>query len=261
MNKNKILAISNAIALVVIIFINYLANALPINGKSTGELSDAYPNMFVPAGFTFAIWGVIYLGLIAFVIYQLFAAFSKKIENPEFINKIGIWFIISCIANGSWIFAWHYQMIPLSLVIMLCILGSLIMIYQRLQIGLVNPRSAIQWLVHTPFSIYLGWITVATIANVTTFLVDMSWDGFGILDELWTVFVLMIGIYIGQNMLGKRKDIAYALVIIWAYYGIYAKRTGLGAALDSSIVMTTLIGMGILTLLSLYQLFVRLKKN
>lgn len=261
MSKNKTLAILNAIALVVMIYINYLANALPLNGKTTGELSDAYPNLFVPAGFTFAIWGVIYLALIAFVVYQLSVVFSKKAENTAFISQIGIWFIVSCLANGSWIFAWHYQNIPLSLGIMFCILGSLIMIYQRLQIGLVNPKSAIKWLVHTPFSVYLGWITVATIANVTTFLVDISWDGFGILDELWAVFVLVVGIYIGQTMLSKRRDIAYALVIIWAYYGIYAKRTGLGADLDSSIVMTTLIGMGILTLLSLYQLFVQLKKN
>ena len=258
MKKNKILALLNTLALIAVIYINYLATSLPINGKTTGELSDAYPNLFVPAGFTFAIWGVIYLGLIAFVIYQLIAAFGKNKQNG-FINQIGVWFLLSCIANGSWIFAWHYQIVPLSLGIMLVILVTLIMIYQSLKIGQVSVNATQKWLIHVPFSIYLGWITVATIANTTAFLVDINWDGFGILPEMWTIIVLVVGTYIGQTVLSRRSDVAYALVIIWAYFGIYSKRTALGADFSNSIVLAAVIGMAILGLIALYTLFSKKK--
>lgn len=233
----------NTVGLVIALTLNGLANALPINGKTTGELSDAYPNLFVPAGFTFAIWGVIYLVLLIFVVYQLTQAFSKNEKNQDFISKIGWFFFLSCLANASWIVAWHYQYVPLSLGIMLCLLWSLIKIYQNLEIGLKSVTTLQKSLVHLPFSIYLGWITVATIANVTTLLVDFNWNGFAVAPEIWTIIVLIVGTLIGLTVTEQRKDIAYGLVIIWAYYGIVSKRMDLGADFYNSIVLTALIGM------------------
>ena len=247
MKNIKLLAMINTLGLILALVLNGLANALPINGKTTGELSDAYPNLFVPAGFTFAIWGVIYLALIVFVIYQLIQAFSKEGNAADFLPQIGWFFFLSSLANASWIVAWHYQYIAISLIIMLCILFTLIMIYQRLEIGLKSVSTAQKWLVHTPFSIYLGWITVATIANVTTLLVDLDWNGFSILPETWTVIVLTVGTLIALTMTQKRREIAYGLVIIWAYYGIVSKRMDLGADLYNSIVMTAIIGMVLIT--------------
>jgi hypothetical protein len=258
--KTKIYAILNLIGLGVTIYVNYLANALPINGKTTGELSDAYPNLFVPAGFTFAIWGVIYLLLLAFVVYSLVVAFGKNEQQKAVIDKIGIWFFISCIFNSTWIFAWHYQEVLIALGLMLGILITLIIIYQRLNIGNISVSNSTKFLFHVPFSVYLGWITVATIANVTTYLVDIDWDGSGILPELWTVIVLLVGTYIGQTVTGRRRDIAYGLVIIWAYYGIVSKRMALGADIMNSIVLAALIGMGIISLLIIIQLFRRLAR-
>lgn len=247
MKNNKLFAIANAVGLVITLILNGLANALPINGKTTGELSDAYPNLFVPAGFTFAIWGVIYLALITFVIYQFIQAFSKNEKNQLFISKIGWIFLFSCLANASWILAWHYQYVALSLGIMFCILGTLIIIYQNLEIGLKPVSTAEKWLVHVPFSIYLGWISVATIANVTAVLVDFGWNGFNIAPEIWTIIVLIVGVLIGLTVVENRKDMAYGFVIIWAYYGIVSKRMDLGADLYNSLVLTAIIGMVLIT--------------
>lgn len=242
MRNTKTLAIFNLLGFILTIILNGLANALPINGKTTGELSDAYPNLFVPAGFTFAIWGIIYLALLGFVIYQLVAAFSSKSSNTNFITQIGGFFILSSIANASWIVAWHYQYVVVSLLIMLAILFSLIQIYQRLNIGLVSVSAAEKWLVHIPFSIYLGWITVATIANVTTLLVDFGWDGFGVEPEIWTIMVIVVGALIGSRVVQDKKDIAYGLVIIWAYYGIISKRMAIDADLYQNIIFTAIAG-------------------
>ena len=245
MKNVKILAIANLLGFILTIILNGLANALPINSVTTGELSDMYPNLFVPSGFTFAIWGLIYTLLLIFTIYQLVQAFSKN-GNTDFIEKIGWYFVLSCLANASWIVVWHYQFISFSLLIMLGILGSLLAIYQRLNIGL-KPISTIEKaLVHVPFSVYLGWITVATIANVTTLAVDMNWNGFGISEMTWTMIMITIATLIGILMLFRRKDWAYALVLIWAFYGIYAKRSAIDAELYSSIITITLMGMGIL---------------
>ena len=245
MRNVKILGITNLFGFILTIVLNGLANGLPINGVTTGELSDMYPNLFVPAGFTFAIWGLIYTLLLVFVIYQLRQAFVKR-GNTNFIDKIGWWFVISCVANASWIVVWHYQLVLLSLFVMLGILLSLIVIYQKLQVGLQSVSTSEKTMVHIPFSVYLGWITVATIANVTTLAVDFGWSGFGISEMTWTIVMLSIATLIGLIILFQRKDWAYALVLVWAFYGIYSKRTSIDADLYQPIIWTTLIGVGIL---------------
>lgn len=243
MKNLRVLALLNTLGLIITLTLNYLAVALPLNGKDTGELSDEYPNLFVPAGFTFSIWGIIYTFLLFFIGYQLFQAFSKYQRHDSFINEIGAFFFFNCLANASWIIAWHYQYIGLALLIMFCILGTLIVIYQKLKIGLTKVRMAEKWLVHIPFSLYLGWITVATIANVTTLLVDLEWSHLGISEEIWTVIVLVVGTLIGLTVLQKRGDVAYGLVILWAYFGIISKRMSLGADFTNMIVLTAVISM------------------
>lgn len=255
MKNIKLFAIANTLGFILVLVLNALANILPINGMTTGELSDAYPNLFVPAGFTFSIWGVIYLSLIGFIVYQIKQAFSRRNAPHHFISKIGWLFFISCLANAGWIVAWHYQYVGLSLAIMLCILLSLIAIYQSLNIGLKEANSSEKVFVHIPFSIYLGWITVATIANVTAVLVNIGWDGFGISATTWTVIMLIIGTLIGITMLRRRKDTAYALVLIWAYFGIVYKRMSIDAELFNSITTVGIIGMVILTIMVLWNNF------
>ena len=253
MKNVKTLAIANLLGFILTIIMNGLANALPINGVTTGELSDMYPNLFVPAGFTFAIWGLIYMLLLIFIVYQLIQAFSKS-GNTDFIKKIGWFFVLSCLANSTWIIVWHYQFVLLSLLVMFGILSSLLTIYQRLDIGLKPIKTVEKALVHVPFSVYLGWITVATIANVTTLAVDFGWNGFGISEMNWTIIMISTATLIGIVILFKRKDWAYALVLIWAFYGIYAKRSILSVDLYQPIIWTTLLGMSILGIVGVWTM-------
>jgi hypothetical protein len=221
----RILQSSNFIAVILTIAVNSLANILPINGKYTGELSDKIPNLFVPSGITFAIWGVIYILLILFAIYQARDFFKKeKIEMP-YLTKITHFFLLASAANIIWIFLWHYEQVGLSLLAMIVLLISLIAIYLNLNIGQEKVSLKEKMFIHIPFSVYLGWITVATIANITSLLVTIGWDGFGISDVAWTVIVLCIATLLTIIILYKRKDIAYSLVILWALVGIVIKRS------------------------------------
>ena len=244
MNR-RLLATINLLGFVIAIVLNALANALPINGRTTGELSDAYPNLFVPSGLTFAIWSLIYLLLLIFVVYGFVAAFSKDDSQSVFLSKIGWVFFFSCLFNASWIVAWHYEIVPLSLGIMLGLLGSLILIYRRLGIGTGTGSGREKFLVHLAFSIYLGWITVATIANVTTLLVDNGIDGGGAAVIL-TASVIVVAIVMGGLFLRNRGDLFYALVVVWALFGIYLKRSQLDAEPWNLITITAVAGMGLL---------------
>lgn len=245
--RTKTLQILNLIGLLLVLLLNTLANALPLNGYNTGELSDRYPNFFVPAGFTFSIWGIIYLLLIVFIVYQLRSWWKKQEVDMSFVQKIGPWFFISCLANASWILAWHYLQITLSLLIMLIILGSLIIIYLRLGIGESSPNPpANKWAVRLPFSIYLGWITVATIANVTTILVDNGWEGGPLSPINWAATMIVIAGLIGILILIKRADVGFVLVLIWAFYGIYAKQSGNTTAEVGNILLAAKVVMALL---------------
>lgn len=214
----------NILAFLFVILVNGLANALPIGGNTTGDLSDLYPNLFVPAGLTFSIWGLIYLALAAFIIYQARDLFSKQKIEIDSIQTIGGLFLLSCFANTGWIFAWHYRQVLLSLGFMLILLFSLIFIYLKLDIGRKRVDPSVFYFVHLPFSLYLGWITVATIANITAVLVHYQWNGWGLSEVFWTVLVILAGTVIALINIRQRGDIAYSAVILWAYLGIIIKR-------------------------------------
>jgi benzodiazapine receptor len=219
MKKDIVRQAVNLLATAATIVVNGLANALPINGQTTGEISDRFRVYFVPAGYVFSIWGLIYLALIAFAVYQ---ALPAQRENPH-LRRIGYLFALSCVANSAWIFLWHYELFELTLVAMFGLLLSLIAVYLRLDIGRVRVSTAEKWLVHIPFSIYLGWITVATIANVTSVLYYLNWNGWGIRPEVWAVIMLVVGACIASAVSISRGDIAYVLVIVWAFAGIAVK--------------------------------------
>lgn len=244
----KSLSILNLLSFVSMVIVNYLAVTLPLNNKTTGVLSDQYPNLFVPVGLTFSIWGIIYLLLGIFIVYQLVYAFKKDIQNSSFLEKIGILFFVSCLANFTWIFAWHFEMVPLSLFIMLILLISLIVIYQKLNIGRSEASKSEKYLVHLPFSVYLGWITIATIANTTALLVNLNWNHFGLSEPFWTIAVIIIGILIAFFMLFYRKDIFYSLVVDWALLGILIKRLTVDMVTVQSIIIVVSLGLVIISL-------------
>lgn len=257
MNRNTriTLATINAIAFLATIVVNYLSNAIPLNGQTTGEISDKYYTLFTPAGFTFAIWGIIYLLLGIYIVYQIIDSFRLQTGDRSFVDRIGVWFIVSCLANGSWIFAWHYEILWLSVLIMLLILTSLLMIYLRLGIGVRATNSMEKSLVHLPFSVYLGWISVATIANVSTLLTSLDWNG-GLNPSAWAIVVILIaaglGIFLSQN----RRDIFYAVVIAWACFGIYSARAR-DTEVVASVQWTAIVGMGLVLLVIIWTLIQR----
>jgi len=217
--KDTIRQLVNVVALVATIAVNGLANALPLNGLTTGEISDRFDVYFVPAGYVFSIWGLIYLALGAFAVYQ---ALPGQRDNPR-LRRVGYLFALSCAANLAWLFFWHYELFPLTLVAMVILLLSLIAIYLRLGIGRSQVSLAERWLVRVPFSIYLGWVTVATIANVTSLLDYLNWGGWGIGAEAWAVIMLVTATAVSSAVALNRGDIAYSLVLIWALSGIAVK--------------------------------------
>ena len=207
------------ITFVFTLIINFLANSLPLNGLTTGEVSDSFNVYFVPAAYVFSIWGIIYLGLIAYVVYQ---ALPAQREDTR-LMAMDPWFMLVNISNGLWLFSWHYQACLLSVVIMLAILYALIRIFLALDVGKTPSKGWFKWVVEIPFSIYLGWITVATIANVTQLLNYLNWDGFGLASELWLIVMLAAAVAISALMSFSRRNIPYALVLVWAFIGIAVK--------------------------------------
>ena len=201
--KDKLRQGSVFVTILATIGVNVLANALPINGLNTGEISDRFQVYFVPAGYVFSIWGVIYLGLIAFAVFQ---ALPAQRENPR-LRATGWWISLGGLANSAWIFLWHYEQFPLTLIAMMVLLGTLIVTYLRLDIGRRAVSAAETWAARVPFSIYLGWITVATVANVTSLLDFLKWDGFGIAPEIWMSVVLAAVLVIATLVICSRKAI------------------------------------------------------
>lgn len=237
MKADKLRQIVVLIAVIVTITVNVLANALPINGQNTGEISDRFQVYFVPAGYVFSIWGVIYLALIAFAIYQLLPA---QRENPR-LRKIGAWFVLGSLANSAWIFLWHYELFPITPAAMLILLISLIAIYLRLDIGRSRVKAAEKWFVDVPFSIYLGWITVATIANVTSLLEYLGWGGWSISNQIWALIMLAAGVVVAGAVHLTRYDVAYMLVILWAFVGIAVKHSGTSLVATSAWIASGLV--------------------
>lgn len=217
--NSKLLATLNLFALAGVLTVNTLAIVLPINGMDQSELSTLYPSLFTPAGFTFSIWSIIYLLLICFIIFQ-WTALSK----PYF-TELSLWFLLSSIANISWILTWHYLFIYASVLIMLILLFSLTKIFLLLQTVTMNSLAEKIFL-RLPFIFYFAWICVATIANISALLVSLSWDG-GLLSPVtWTMTMITIASALGIFISKRFREPLFLLVLIWALYGIYSKWHG-----------------------------------
>jgi hypothetical protein len=229
MNKDVVRQVLVIIATLATIVVNILANQLPLNGLNTGEISDRFDIYFVPAGYVFSIWGLIYLGLIGYTVYQ---ALPAQRANP-YLRQTGYLYVLSCLANIVWLFLWHYEVFTLTVLAMLALLLLLIGIYVRLKIGQERGSAAQRWLVNVTFSLYLSWITVATVANVTQWLTYLNWSGWGISPEVWAVVMLVAAAAIASVASLTRGDITYVAVIVWAFVGIAVKHA------DTGIVATT----------------------
>jgi hypothetical protein len=179
------------------------------------------PILITPADYVFSIWGATYILLGIFVVFQTLPSEKGK----DYQNRIGWLFVLSSLLNISWLFLWQYEYLSLSVVLMFLLLATLIAIYLRLNIGKSAASLREKLAVHLPFSVYLGWITIASIANVAVFLVSENWDAFGISQETWATLIIIIALLITLLVIVTRKDVAYGLVIIWALVGIAMKQS------------------------------------
>ena len=233
----------NIVAFITVILVNGLANSIPIGGQTTGEVSAKYPSLFTPAGFTFSIWSLIYLGLLVYVVYQ---ALPAQRSNPA-LARISSLFIINCLTNAAWIFAWHYEHLFLSLLLILGVLATLVRIYKLLgsEGALTLPGHV--WCVHLPFSLYTGWITVAAIANISVVQTAMDWNNIALSAVGWTLVKLAITGTIAAAVGLRRGDVAFTLVIAWAALGISVKQAATpavaGAATTLALMTVMLAGL------------------
>lgn len=248
MSKDSLRQIANTLSVVIALTINILASTLPLNGQNTGEISDRFKVFFVPSGYVFAIWGIIYIGWIAFAVYQFLPA---QKESPR-LRKLGYFFALSGLLNAAWLFCWHYNVFGLSVIVMLSLLGTLIASYLLLGVGRTAITNAEKWCVDVPFSIYLGWISVATVANITDWFYSVNWDGFGIAPQTWAVIMLVVASLLGLLMTLIRRDSAYVFVLVWSFIGIAVKQSA-----EMMVANTAGIAAGVMLVLAIYSIVQR----
>ena len=237
----KTLQIANIAALIVTIIFNYVAGAGLINGQTIGDISARYDNLFTPAGYAFSIWGLIYLMLAGFVIYQARGLF-KKVENNDFILQIGWWFVSSCIANSLWLIAWIHDYLGLSVLLITVLLFSLMKIVVNTNMERWDapfPKIVLLW---WPFCFYSGWITVAVIANISAYLTKISWQGWGMSDPAWAIIMIIAAGLINLFMIVSRNMREFALVGIWGLTAVSVANWGT----HQPIVITALVVSAIL---------------
>ena len=245
MFKDTLRQLANLVSVIIALTVNILASTLPLNGQNTGEISDRFQVYFVPAGYVFAIWGIIYIGWIAFTIFQFRP--SQK-ENPR-LRNLGYLFALSGLVNAAWLFTWHYNLFGLSVLVMLTLLGLLIASYLKLNVNRSSASGAEWWSVDLPFSVYLGWITVATVANVTDWLYLVEWNGFGIAAPTWAVIMIAVASVLGLLMALTRRDAGYLSVLVWSFAGIAVKQV-----IAPNVVLAAWVAAALMLALAVYGL-------
>ncbi|RAJ79192.1 hypothetical protein CLV59_106253 [Chitinophaga dinghuensis] len=241
-------SIFNSIAFLILIVVHLLSWLLPINGISATAVSDLYPSLFEPAGFTFHIRELLDFSLLAFTICQQMMAFAPEEEARlrYHMQRMQHWFILSCICNAGWFFAWHYELIPLSMLLKVILLFCLIRIHQNFQIYDPQASWKEKWFVHIPFTIYLAWITITTLMNFATLSTYEQWMPSPVAQVGLAVCLVSVSTIISMLMILFRNNILFALVNVWTLYGILYKRQMTGAAEEYAIVHACIMGIGII---------------
>jgi hypothetical protein len=255
MKKIKALAIFNALSLLLHISVAYLTQAKMINQQDVGEISAKYESLFTPAGLTFGIWGLIYVTLSLLCLYHIIIAYKHDKPHPankELLRINGL-FIFVNLASAAWLIAWVNEQILLSVLLIFLQLFALMAIHHRLNMYDPLKPSGLKLATQFPLSIYLGWISVAAIANTSSYFTAMQWDGFGLPASQWVIIMISVTVLLASLMIFVRKNIHFALVIAWALYGIIIKRRSINADLYEPVIITAWAGIGIVLLLSLIR--------
>lgn len=252
----KFKGILNVLFLLAVFGVNIVANLLPFNNTTTEEVSDRFPSLMTPSGYTFMIWGLIYALLLVFSIYQLREAFRRSKIEGTVVEQVGPFFAISCLLNMAWVWFWHQEELLISMILIGLLLITLIIIYIRLGVGVYHPTKTVLFRVDLPFSVYLGWVSLATIANVSSYLNSGVWDGFGLPPEWWAALMVGIAGIISLIVIGKRNDVFFGMTICWAIVGIYINTSGL--TIDQSLFPLVMISVVAILII---QIIVKLIKR
>ncbi len=218
------MALSNMVSVLLVILVNYSSQVNRFNNTNIGEVSSTYDNLFTPAGYAFAIWGIIFLSLFAFGIFGIYRAFFSK-SDTLVLEQLGWWFVLANILNCGWVLAFVYGAIGLSVVIMVGILFSLLKIVINTNMERWDAPIDILAFIWWPICLYSGWITVATIANIAVFLVKLKWDGAFMDAVQWTIVMIVAATAINFMMVLKRNMREFAAVGIWALVAIYVRHS------------------------------------
>lgn len=239
MSKDTPRQMINLLSVILALTVNILASTLPLNGQNTAEISDRFQVYFVPAGYVFSIWGIIYIGWITFTIFQ----FQRSQKESPRLRRLGYLFALSNLANATWLFCWHYNQFGLSVLVMLALLGLLIASYLRLDVNRSSGSRLEYWSVDVLFSVYLGWITVATVANISDWLYYIGWDAFGISAQAWAVLMVFVASLLGLAMAISRGDVGFLAVLVWAFIGIAVKQTSAPIVVGAWIAAVLMLGL------------------
>ncbi|MFC5284978.1 hypothetical protein [Pedobacter alpinus] len=257
MKKVKTLAILNLIFFGIAFTVSNLSQLKIFGGVTNKTISDKYDTIFTPAGVTFAIWGVIYLALFGFTIYKLIQSdrTDAHASVSQDIYRIGYLFIINNIATTLWVFAFTYEYLFLSVVLIFIQLFSLLKIFINLNLFDNNRLFTNKLFTQFPLTIYFAWICVASIANTSLYLISIGWDGFGIAPSLWAIIMIIVTIVLSVFIVKFKRNPFFGLVVIWALYGIVLKRTAVDEIAYSNVILTAWIGIGVLSMLTLFQFY------
>jgi len=256
MKRVRNLAILNLVFFIVAFIVSQMSQFNLIGGNTMGDVSAKYESVFTPAGITFAIWGVIYIGLFAFTIYHLIQAHKNDLhaEANQVVQKIGYYFVANNLATTAWVFAWLYEYIALALVLMIIQLYTLIKIHIKLKIYDPQKSVASKLFTQVPLSLYFAWICIATIANASSFFVYINWDGGGINASAWAIILIVIATLLSVFIISFRQNPYFGLVVLWALYGIHLKRTAIDEILYQDVIKTVWLCFAILSILVLFKI-------
>lgn len=260
----KKLSIINLIGLLIHIALSYGTQLKLVNPQEVGEVSDKYPSLFTPAGFTFAIWGLIYLSLLTFCIYHIVRAYKEDDNHPanRDTRKIGYIFLVNNLVTAAWLLAWTHEYLLLSVILIFTQLITLLIIHRRLSIHDASRAMPSKFFTQFPLSIYFGWITIATIANTSTFLHSIRWSGWGVSDINWTITLIATAVMVTVWVINRRRNTIYGLVVLWALYGIVTNLKERDAINFEPIIWVAMGGMAIVALAVLFSILrnLRIKK-
>jgi hypothetical protein len=256
MKRIRALAVLNAVALLVQLIVSFMAQARLLAQYNVGEVSVKYPSLFTPAGITFAIWGLIYVSLAAFCAYHIVMAWSKPAHHPanKDTDRIGGWFILNNLAMSFWLIIWTNELISLSVIFIFIQLLCLIAINLRLGIYDARRSSASKLFTQAPISIYFGWITIAAMANTSSYLNSSSWDGWGLDPVDWTNMLIGVAVFITILVMTTRRNVAFGLAVAWGLYGIILKRMGTDGGVYFTVERTAWIGISLLGLIAILRI-------